>query len=115
MRVCFATWGFGNDCALDACLSTAHRLLLMHPLPPCAFHVMCLCGRQEVIEAEVKRVLAAAGPRGHILNVGHGVVQGTPEENVGLFCELARQSGQFHQQQQQQNGAAAQQLVGSAV
>jgi hypothetical protein len=21
------------------------------------------------------------------------VVQGTPEENVGLFCELARQSG----------------------
>ena len=27
------------------------------------------------------------------MNVGHGVVQGTPEENVGLFCDLARQSG----------------------
>ena len=37
--------------------------------------------------------LLQAGPKGHILNVGHGVVQGTPEENVGLFCDLARQSG----------------------
>jgi hypothetical protein len=43
--------------------------------------------------ARPPQVLLAAGPQGHILNVGHGVVQGTPEENVGLFCELARQSG----------------------
>lgn len=54
---------------------------------------MVLFGTQEAIEAEVKKVLLQAGPKGHILNVGHGVVQGTPEENVGLFCELARQSG----------------------
>jgi hypothetical protein len=84
---------------------------------------------QEAIEAEVQRCLREAGPRGHILNVGHGVVQGTPEHNVGFFCELARQSGAFHKQQQQQqqqhNGqqqqqqqpasAAAQQLVGTAT
>ena len=25
-------------------------------------------------------------------NVGHGVVQGTPEENVGIFCDAARAS-----------------------
>ena len=28
----------------------------------------------------------------HILNVGHGVPQGTPERNVALFCELAREA-----------------------
>lgn len=27
-----------------------------------------------------------------LLQVGHGVIEGTPEESVGLFCELARQS-----------------------
>jgi hypothetical protein len=72
---------------------------------------------QEVIEAEVRRVLLEAGPQGHILNVGHGVVQGTPEENVGYFCELARQSGKIHQEQQQQQKqhAANGQLVGAAV
>ncbi len=42
------------------------------------------------------KVLQQAGPRGHILNVGHGVVQGTPEENVALFCDLARRSGTLH-------------------
>jgi hypothetical protein len=74
---------------------------------------------QEVIEAEVRRVLLEAGPQGHILNVGHGVVQGTPEENVGYFCELARQSGKIHQEQQQKQQqkqhAANGQLVGAAV
>lgn len=83
---------------------------------------MILFGTQQAIEAEVHRVLAEAGPQGHILNVGHGVVQGTPEESVGYFCELARQSGTFFAKQQQQQPAeaatqqaAAQQLVGSAV
>ncbi|GLC42056.1 Uroporphyrinogen decarboxylase [Pleodorina starrii] len=57
---------------------------------------MCLFGPEEHIRAEVERCLRAAGPRGHILNVGHGVVQGTPESSVALFCELARQSGQIH-------------------
>lgn len=81
---------------------------------------MVLFGTHVAIEAEVHRVLAEAGPKGHILNVGHGVVQGTPEENVGYFCELARQSGAFFAKQQQQQPAqqqqqAAQQLVGSAV
>lgn len=73
---------------------------------------MVLFGTQEVIEAEVKRVLSEAGPKGHILNVGHGVVQGTPEENVGYFCELARQSGKLFAEQQQ---TQTQQLVGAAV
>lgn len=45
------------------------------------------------IVAATNKVLLAAGPRGHILNVGHGVPQGTPESAVGVFCEAARQSG----------------------
>lgn len=49
---------------------------------------------QKIIEA-TNKVLLQAGPKGHILNVGHGVVQGTPEANVGIFCECARQSGEL--------------------
>ncbi len=44
----------------------------------------------------VTECLHAAGPGRHILNVGHGVVQGTPEESVKLFCDLARESAAIH-------------------
>ncbi|GBG69176.1 hypothetical protein CBR_g3876 [Chara braunii] len=54
---------------------------------------MALFGREEVIRNAVAECLEAAGRRRHILNVGHGVIQGTPEESVKLFCDLARQSG----------------------
>merc|ERR1719183_2995301 len=30
-----------------------------------------------------------AGPTGHILNLGHGVLVGTPEENVKVFFDTA--------------------------
>ncbi|KAK9916635.1 hypothetical protein WJX75_005175 [Coccomyxa subellipsoidea] len=59
---------------------------------------MLLFAPEDVLRREVTKVLHAAGPRKHILNVGHGVAQGTPEENVGLFCELARQSASIHAQ-----------------
>lgn len=36
------------------------------------------------------RVVKCAGPRGHILNLGHGVLVGTPEEAVAHFFEVAR-------------------------
>lgn len=48
-----------------------------------------LFGPEEVIAAAVRSCCAAAGPH-HILNVGHGVAQGTPEAAVALFCDLAR-------------------------
>jgi uroporphyrinogen decarboxylase len=32
----------------------------------------------------------AAGPRGHILNLGHGVLVGTPEEAVAHFFDVTR-------------------------
>jgi uroporphyrinogen decarboxylase len=53
---------------------------------------MVLFGDEGTIAAEVAACMAAAGPSRHILNVGHGVVQGTPEENVKHFVHLARSS-----------------------
>ncbi|GFH17479.1 uroporphyrinogen decarboxylase, partial [Haematococcus lacustris] len=37
------------------------------------------CKETKAIVDATNKLLLAAGPRGHILNVGHGVVQGTPE------------------------------------
>ncbi|KAK3198649.1 hypothetical protein Dsin_022064 [Dipteronia sinensis] len=39
---------------------------------------------------EILRVVKSAGPRGHILNLGHGVLVGTPEEAVAHFFEVTR-------------------------
>ncbi|KAK1389252.1 Uroporphyrinogen decarboxylase [Heracleum sosnowskyi] len=39
---------------------------------------------------EIKRVVKCAGQRGHILNLGHGVLVGTPEEAVAHFFDVAR-------------------------
>ncbi|CAD5323105.1 unnamed protein product [Arabidopsis thaliana] len=39
---------------------------------------------------EIERVVKCAGPKGHILNLGHGVLVGTPEEAVAHFFETAR-------------------------
>ncbi|KAJ6770304.1 METHYLTETRAHYDROFOLATE:HOMOCYSTEINE METHYLTRANSFERASE RELATED [Salix purpurea] len=42
------------------------------------------------ITDEIQRVVRCAGPRGHILNLVHGVLVGTPEEAVAHFFEVAR-------------------------
>jgi uroporphyrinogen decarboxylase len=40
------------------------------------------------IAREVRTIIAAAGPApGHIFNLGHGIVPGTPPENVGALVE----------------------------
>jgi uroporphyrinogen decarboxylase len=44
----------------------------------------------EAVQAAVKACCAKAGPRGHILNLGHGVLVGTPEESVAAFFDAAR-------------------------
>lgn len=36
------------------------------------------------------RVVKAAGPTGHILNLGHGVLVGTPEKAVAHFFDVTR-------------------------
>ncbi|KNA03518.1 hypothetical protein SOVF_208410 isoform B [Spinacia oleracea] len=39
---------------------------------------------------EIHRVVKCAGPKGHILNLGHGVLVGTPEEAVAHFFDVAK-------------------------
>jgi uroporphyrinogen decarboxylase len=42
------------------------------------------------VEQAVKDCCLKAGPKGHILNLGHGVLVGTPEEAVACFFDTAR-------------------------
>lgn len=44
----------------------------------------------DAVEAAVKDCCKKAGPKGHILNLGHGVLVGTPEEAVAKFFDTAR-------------------------
>lgn len=55
------------------------------------------------------RVVRCAGPKGHILNLGHGVLVGTPEEAVAHFFEVARS---LNYETTFQNQAAEPKLVG---
>ncbi|MEC4806994.1 MAG: uroporphyrinogen decarboxylase [Jaaginema sp. PMC 1079.18] len=50
-----------------------------------------LFGSKEVIRDRILDTVRKAGPKGHILNLGHGVLPGTPEENVACFFETAKQ------------------------
>lgn len=43
-----------------------------------------------VLTNEIQRVVKCAGERGHILNLGHGVLVGTPEDAVAHFFDVAR-------------------------
>ncbi|XP_072995229.1 uroporphyrinogen decarboxylase 1, chloroplastic [Typha latifolia] len=43
-----------------------------------------------VLTDEIHRVVKSAGPRGHILNLGHGVLVNTPEEAVKHFFDVTR-------------------------
>jgi uroporphyrinogen decarboxylase len=46
----------------------------------------------EVLEQRVKEILrAAAGRPGHIFNLGHGIVPGTPVENVQAVARMVRE------------------------
>uniref|UniRef100_A0A383V4C4 Uroporphyrinogen decarboxylase n=1 Tax=Tetradesmus obliquus TaxID=3088 RepID=A0A383V4C4_TETOB len=47
------------------------------------------CG-EAAIEAAVRDVLSKAGGKGHILNLGHGVLVGTPEEAVAHMFALSK-------------------------
>jgi uroporphyrinogen decarboxylase len=50
-----------------------------------------LFGSQEFIRDRILDTVRKAGVGGHILNLGHGVLVGTPEENVRCFFETAKQ------------------------
>jgi uroporphyrinogen decarboxylase len=51
-----------------------------------------LFGSKDVIEARVLDTIRRAKSQGvrHIMNLGHGVLPGTPEENVAHYFEVGR-------------------------
>jgi len=51
---------------------------------------LVLLGPEEQIRRSVRNCVSRAGGPGHILNLGHGVIQETPEEAVGIFVDEAK-------------------------
>ena len=51
-----------------------------------------LFGSQNFIRDRILDTIRKAGNKGHILNLGHGVLPGTPEDNVRFFFETAKQA-----------------------
>lgn len=49
-----------------------------------------LFGSKDVIEQRIIDTVKKAQGSRHIMNLGHGVLVGTPEENVAHFFEVAR-------------------------
>jgi len=49
-----------------------------------------LFGDPEFVREKTREIIEAAGPRGHILNLGHGVNKDTPVESVRAFVETAK-------------------------
>jgi len=58
-----------------------------------------LLGTPEAVRAEAARVLASYGTgSGHVFNLGHGISQFTPPENVGILIEAVHElSRPYHQ------------------
>jgi uroporphyrinogen decarboxylase len=54
-----------------------------------------LFGSQEFIRDRILDTIRKAGNKGHIFNLGHGVLPGTPEDNVRFFFETAKQADQL--------------------
>ena len=49
-----------------------------------------LFASEQAINSAVRDCLSKAGKKGHILNLGHGVLVGTPEESVKYMFDLSK-------------------------
>lgn len=54
-----------------------------------------LFGSKEMIRDRILDTIRKAGNQGHILNLGHGILPGTPEENAAYFFETAKHADQL--------------------
>jgi len=69
----------------DAKQRVGDRVALQGNLDPCV-----LLGPEDRIFAKTKEILDQAGPAGHILNLGHGILPPTPIENARSFIKFAQ-------------------------
>jgi len=49
-----------------------------------------LFGSKEFIRDRILDTVQKAGRKGHILNLGHGILPGTPEDNAAFFFEMGK-------------------------
>jgi len=61
------------------------RVALQGNLDPCV-----LLGSKDGIGAKTSQILEEAGPVGHIMNLGHGILPSTPVENAKAFIESTK-------------------------
>lgn len=54
-----------------------------------------LFGSQAFIRDRVLDTIRKAGPTGHIMNLGHGIISTTPEENAAFFFETAKHADEL--------------------
>ena len=69
----------------EARMRVGERVALQGNLDPCL-----LLGSQSRLTAAWEEILKQAGPTGHIMNLGHGILPMTPVENARTFIESAR-------------------------
>lgn len=91
---CSCTRGHSSGAGAIQCIRGSRVPLLSNACVYAQGNVdpVVLFSTKDAITAAVNDVLAKAGPRGHILNLGHGVLVGTPEENVAHMFELSKQA-----------------------